>query len=84
VPHATLRPTPPEEETTEAADREITVTDLKAKLDRSEPFTIIDVRDPHERGVAGQTPSRHLLKSHSELDGAIHVDLATSTNPGYR
>jgi ThiF family len=40
--------TPPEEETAEAADWEITVTDLKAKLDRREPLTIIDVRDPHE------------------------------------
>jgi molybdopterin/thiamine biosynthesis adenylyltransferase/rhodanese-related sulfurtransferase len=32
----------------EPADWEITVVDLKAKLERCEPLTLIDVRDPHE------------------------------------
>jgi molybdopterin/thiamine biosynthesis adenylyltransferase/rhodanese-related sulfurtransferase len=36
------------EATAEPADWEITVGDLKGKLDRREPLTIIDVRDPHE------------------------------------
>ena len=40
--------TPPVEDTTEVADWEISVTGLKEKLDRGEPLTIIDVRDPHE------------------------------------
>ncbi len=31
---------------------EITVTDLKARLDRGEPMTIIDVREPYEWGIA--------------------------------
>jgi sulfur-carrier protein adenylyltransferase/sulfurtransferase len=40
--------TAPPEATAEAADWEITVGDLKGKLDRREPLTIIGVRDPHE------------------------------------
>jgi sulfur-carrier protein adenylyltransferase/sulfurtransferase len=40
--------TAPPEATAEPADWEITVGDLKEKLDRREPLTIIDVRDPHE------------------------------------
>jgi molybdopterin/thiamine biosynthesis adenylyltransferase/rhodanese-related sulfurtransferase len=40
--------TPAPEESTEVADWEITVTDLKAKLDHGDPLTLIDVRDPHE------------------------------------
>jgi rhodanese-related sulfurtransferase len=40
--------TPAPEESTEVADWEISVTDLKAKLDHGDPLTIIDVRDPHE------------------------------------
>jgi sulfur-carrier protein adenylyltransferase/sulfurtransferase len=31
---------------------EITVTDLKARLDAGEPVTIIDVREPHEWEIA--------------------------------
>jgi sulfur-carrier protein adenylyltransferase/sulfurtransferase len=36
------------QETAEPPDWEITVSGLKEKLDRREPLTLIDVRDPHE------------------------------------
>ena len=31
---------------------EISVSDLKAKLDRGDPVTIVDVREPYEWGIA--------------------------------
>jgi adenylyltransferase/sulfurtransferase len=48
--------TPQPEETTEAADWEITVVDLQGKLNRHEPLTIIDVRDPHEWQICNLEP----------------------------
>ena len=45
---------------------EISVSDLKAKLDRGDPVTIVDVREPHElTGELGHIP------------GAEHVPLAS-------
>ncbi|HET6765605.1 MAG TPA: rhodanese-like domain-containing protein [Longimicrobiaceae bacterium] len=35
---------------------EMTVTDLKARLDAGEPVTIIDVREPHEWEIANLGP----------------------------
>ncbi len=40
--------TPQPAQTAETADWEITATQLKERLDRGEPITIIDVREPHE------------------------------------
>jgi rhodanese-related sulfurtransferase len=48
--------TPQPEETTEPADWEITVRELREKLDRREPLTIIDVRDPHEWQICDLEP----------------------------
>jgi sulfur-carrier protein adenylyltransferase/sulfurtransferase len=48
--------TPQPEEPAEPADWEITVTDLKEKLNRREPLTIIDVRDPHEWQICNLEP----------------------------
>jgi len=47
---------PQPEETAEPADWEITVRELREKLDRREPLTIIDVRDPHEWQICNLEP----------------------------
>lgn len=87
--------TPPEEETTEAADWEITVTDLKAKLDRGEPLTIIDVRDPHEWQICnlesygskliplGQFAAR-MYELNSEDDIIVHCKMGGRSADAYR
>ncbi|HYZ85783.1 MAG TPA: molybdopterin-synthase adenylyltransferase MoeB, partial [Bryobacteraceae bacterium] len=43
-----------------AATGEYTVTELKAKLDRGDSFTLIDVREPHEFQI-GRIPSSKLI-----------------------
>jgi sulfur-carrier protein adenylyltransferase/sulfurtransferase len=87
--------TPPEEETTEAADWEITVTDLKAKLDRGEPLSIIDVRDPHEWQICnleaygskliplGQFAAR-MSELSSEDDIVVHCKMGGRSADAYR
>jgi molybdopterin/thiamine biosynthesis adenylyltransferase/rhodanese-related sulfurtransferase len=87
--------TPPQEETTEAADWEITVTDLKAKLDRGEPLTIIDVRDPHEWQICnletygsqliplGQFAAR-MYELNSEDDIIVHCKMGGRSADAYR
>ncbi len=60
-------------------DYEISVEDVKAKLDRKETFTLIDVREPWEFQTAhidgakllpmGDVPSR----AHQELDPEDHI-----------
>ncbi len=87
--------TPPEEETTEAADWEITVTDLKGKLDRGEPLTIIDVRDPHEWQICnletygskliplGQFAAR-MSELNSEDDIVVHCKMGGRSADAYR
>jgi rhodanese-related sulfurtransferase len=87
--------TPREEETTEAADWEITATDLKAKLDRGEPLTIIDVRDPHEWQICnletygskliplGQFAAR-MYELNSEDDIVVHCKMGGRSADAYR
>ena len=87
--------TPPAEETTEAADWEITVIDLKAKLDRGEPLTIIDVRDPHEWQICnleaygskliplGQFAAR-MSELSSEDDIVVHCKMGGRSADAYR
>jgi adenylyltransferase/sulfurtransferase len=86
---------PPEEESTEAADWEITVTDLKAKLDHGEPLTIIDVRDPHEWQICnleahgakliplGQFAAR-MHELNSEDDIVVHCKMGGRSADAYR
>jgi rhodanese-related sulfurtransferase len=60
-------------------DYEISVEDVKAKIDRNETFTLIDVREPWEFQSAhidgarllpmGDVPSR----AHQELDPEDHI-----------
>jgi rhodanese-related sulfurtransferase len=60
-------------------DYEITPEEVKAKLDLSEPFTLLDVREPWEVQTAtiagtklipmGDVPSR----AHQELDPEDHI-----------
>jgi rhodanese-related sulfurtransferase len=60
-------------------DYEITPEDVKAKLDRGEEFTLVDVREPWEVETAhldsaklipmGDVPSR----AHQELDPEDHI-----------
>ena len=87
--------TPPAEETTEAADWEITAIDLKAKLDRGEPLTIIDVRDPHEWQICnleaygskliplGQFAAR-MSELSSEDDIVVHCKMGGRSADAYR
>jgi sulfur-carrier protein adenylyltransferase/sulfurtransferase len=86
---------PPEEESTEAADWEITVTDLKVKLDHGEPLTIIDVRDPHEWQICnletygakliplGQFVAR-MHELNSEDDIVVHCKMGGRSADAYR
>jgi adenylyltransferase/sulfurtransferase len=87
--------TPVEEESAEAADWEITVTELKAKLDHREPLTIIDVRDPHEWEICnlerfgskliplGQFAAR-MSELNSEDDIVVHCKLGGRSADAYR
>jgi adenylyltransferase/sulfurtransferase len=87
--------TPPEVETAEAADWELTVTELKAKLDRGEPLTIIDVRDPHEWQICnletygskliplGQFAAR-MSELNSEDDIVVHCKMGGRSADAYR
>jgi len=63
-----------------SVDGEITVQELKAKLDRGEPVTLLDVREPHEWQICNLAPygARLIplgeLASHmSELDSAEEI-----------
>src|SRR5688572_29696003 len=48
--------------------KELTVDDVKAKLDRGEPFTLVDVREDHE-WAAGHLPQAvHMGKGIIERD----------------
>src|SRR5262245_32012122 len=42
----------------------VTVEDLKAKTDRAEPFTLVDVREPHEWAI-------------SDLPGSVKIPLGS-------
>jgi sulfur-carrier protein adenylyltransferase/sulfurtransferase len=57
---------------------QIEVTELKAKMDRGEPFVLIDVREPHEYQICRISGSRllplgDLAKRVSELDSADDI-----------
>ena len=59
---------------------EITVSDLKAKLDRGDPVTIVDVREPYEWGISNLEeygalliPMRELPDRLDELDPADEI-----------
>lgn len=61
---------------------EITPTELKERLDRKDPLVLVDVREPHEPGIAdlpevGQVliPLGDLLARADELDPASEVVL---------
>ena len=60
-------------------DYEISPEEVKAKLDRGEPFTLLDVREPEEFQVARIAGSKHLpmgdvpARAHQELDPDEHV-----------
>jgi adenylyltransferase/sulfurtransferase len=71
---------PQSEQHAEPADWEITVTELKAKLDRGERMTLIYVRDPHEWQICnlaahGATlmPLGQLASRMQELDSAEEI-----------
>ena len=71
------------------------VTDLKAKLDRGEPLTIIDVRDPHEWQICnlesygskliplGQFAAR-MYELNSEDDIIVHCKMGGRSADAYR
>ena len=60
-------------------DYEISPEEVKTKLDRSEKFTLLDVREPEEYQVARIAGSKHLpmgdvpARVHQELDPDEHV-----------
>jgi monothiol glutaredoxin len=55
--------------------REIPATELKAMIDRGDPFELIDVRSPAERGLAAIPGSR--LLDQSAYDDLIAMDPET-------
>lgn len=59
---------------------EITVTELKARMDRGEPLTIIDVREPHEYAIARipgtkLIPLGQIVERSGELDPNAEIIL---------
>ncbi|HZP82624.1 MAG TPA: ThiF family adenylyltransferase, partial [Chthonomonadaceae bacterium] len=52
---------------------EITVTELKARMDRGEPLTIIDVREPHEYAIA-RIPGTKLIPLGQIVERAGELD----------
>jgi sulfur-carrier protein adenylyltransferase/sulfurtransferase len=65
----------PEAKAAEAAERsavpELSATELKDRLDRGEPLTILDVREPHEWDIANLEPFGAQLIPLSELPERI-------------
>jgi adenylyltransferase/sulfurtransferase len=55
------------------AMREITVTELKAKLDRGDNFQLIDVREPYEWEIA-RIPGAKLIPLGTIADRAVELD----------
>lgn len=60
------------ETTAEPSDWEMTVGELKDKLDRHEPLTIIDVRDPHEWQICNLEPHGSKLMPLGEFAARMH------------
>ena len=54
---------------------EITVTELKAKMDRHEPFVLVDVREPHEYKIA-KIPGSRLIPLGDISQRARELDTA--------
>ena len=60
-------------------DYEISPEDVKAKLDRAEPFTLLDVREPWEFETARIAGTKHMPmgdvpnRAHQELDPDEHI-----------
>ncbi len=60
-------------------DYEISAEDVKAKLDKGDKFTLLDVREPVERQAARIEPSLHIpmgdvpRRSNQELDPDEHI-----------
>jgi len=70
VPNQTHEPTP--------AEGEIDPVEVKAKIDRGDPFVLIDVREPHEYQIcripyARLIPLNDLPKRVNELDSADEI-----------
>jgi molybdopterin/thiamine biosynthesis adenylyltransferase/rhodanese-related sulfurtransferase/molybdopterin converting factor small subunit len=62
------------------ATEEITVTELKARMDRGEPLTIVDVREPHEYAIARipgtkLIPLGQIVERSGELDPNAEIIL---------
>jgi adenylyltransferase/sulfurtransferase len=55
------------------AMREITATELKAKLDRGDNFTLVDVREPHEYAIA-RIPGSKLIPLGTVAERASELD----------
>jgi rhodanese-related sulfurtransferase len=60
-------------------DYEITPEEVKAKLDRGEPFTLVDVRELWEYDVSRIADAKHMpmgdvpSRAHQELDPDDHI-----------
>ena len=60
-------------------DYEIPATELKARLDATEPLIILDVREPWEYATAHVEGSKHMpmsdvpSRAHQELDPEQHI-----------
>jgi adenylyltransferase/sulfurtransferase len=76
------------QEKAEVAVPEVTVTELKGRLDRGEDVTVIDVREPHEYEVAnigakliplGELPQR-LAEFDPNTDIAVHCKSGAARN----
>ncbi len=70
--------TPPQEPAKTEREGEISPEEVKAKLDRHDPFVLIDVREPHEYQIAKipgakLIPLGELPKRVNELDSAVEI-----------
>jgi adenylyltransferase/sulfurtransferase len=84
----------PQAETAETADWEITPVQLKERLDRGEPVTIIDVREPHEWQICnlesfgskliplGQFPA-HMNELNSAEEIVVHCKMGGRSAKAY-
>jgi adenylyltransferase/sulfurtransferase len=62
----------PSEASSESADWEITAPELKARLERGEPVTLIDVRDPHEWQICNLAPYGATLIPLGQFASRLH------------
>ena len=79
----------PQIQETKVTENEIDVTEVKAKLDRGDPFVLIDVREPHEYRIChihaarliplGEVPKR-LNELDPQADIVIHCKSGVRSN----